>query len=458
MMKLKLLFGCFLWAFLLLFSCRDEIQFSESTKALKISSDTLVLDSAYNNVRSETYAIKIFNQENKDIEIPHIFLEKGDSSPFKINIDGQSGKTFQNIPIRKGDSLFIFVEIAPKINQKESVVEDKIIFGTKNPQHITLLSPVEDTNLLISTKEKPYLISENTTWSSEKSKIIYGNIRIKDGKTLTINEGTKIYFHKNSGLIVGENAQLIINGNLSKKVILRGDKRSTKYDTLPANWNGIQTEKNAKIEINHAKIFGGNTALSLNESNAKIKNTIIHTFLEHGIVANNSKIDAVNLVMNNFGISDIKILKSGEYNFIHCTLSNFWKKNTIESKSVIKVDNQKSENQALTLNIKNSILYTQNPNALVFNETSSQINYFIDSSLLKYEENSFFNWENNSHIANSIKNVNPEFKNTSVEKLNLSLKETSPIKGKANLEIANQYPKDIREHSRTSHPTIGAYQ
>jgi hypothetical protein len=65
---------------------------------------------------------------------------------------------------------------------------------------------------------------------------------------------------------------------LSNEVIFRGDRSDTKYDTLPANWNGIKMEEGSLLNMNYARIFGGNVGLQLKKNDAKINNTIIHTF------------------------------------------------------------------------------------------------------------------------------------------------------------------------------------
>ena len=104
-------------AFLFITGCnRDEISFDAPSKELRFSQDTLVLDTVYNQVRSETYAVKVYNQEDKDIKIPKISLQGGSNSPYRLNVDGKSGNEFTDIPLRKKYSLFIFVEIAPIAN------------------------------------------------------------------------------------------------------------------------------------------------------------------------------------------------------------------------------------------------------------------------------------------------------------------------------------------------------
>ena len=44
--------------------------------------------------------------EDKDVMIPKISLEKGAASLYRINVDGKAGTDFNNIPLRKKDSLY----------------------------------------------------------------------------------------------------------------------------------------------------------------------------------------------------------------------------------------------------------------------------------------------------------------------------------------------------------------
>jgi hypothetical protein len=97
----------------------------------------LVLDTVYNQVRSETYAVKIYNTENKDITIPRIYLEGGAASPYRINVDGKPGTEFTNVPLRKKDSLYVFVEI-PQANATEAIAEDRVQIETPLPNNILL--------------------------------------------------------------------------------------------------------------------------------------------------------------------------------------------------------------------------------------------------------------------------------------------------------------------------------
>ena len=87
---------------LIIFSCRDDYNYDPASKPLRFSKDTVMLDTVFSTVRSETYVLKVYNQQNDDVVIPGIYLEKGSSSQFKINVDGFEGNSsnannFQNI-------------------------------------------------------------------------------------------------------------------------------------------------------------------------------------------------------------------------------------------------------------------------------------------------------------------------------------------------------------------------
>ncbi len=465
-MKLKIIFALSFWILLLALSCKtDDISFDTPSKALRFSRDTVFCDTVYHQVRSETYAVKVYNQEDKDVMIPKIALKGGAASPYRLNIDGKSGSEFTNVPLRKKDSLFIFVEIAPVANTTQAIAEDKIQFQTAGTQEITLFSVVQDAEFFIQNKNNSNILSTNTTWTNKKAKIIFGDLTIAEGKSLNIEAGTKVYFTKNSSLKLSKNSTLNVTGDLGSEVIFRGDRNDTRYDTIPLNWKGITAESGAILNINYAKIFGGETGISMKSATAIIKNTIIHTFQNQGIFAVASTLKAENMVMNNCGESDLTIQKGGNIDLTHCTLANYWKLNTAMPAYGILASNEwknaagTAEYGALSLNVRNSIIYGDKETAVMLKPTTGQtFNYLFDSSLLKYSINSGFNFDGNPSVINSIKNEEPLFTNYFVEKMNLRLAAKSPAKGKGRLTTAQLVPLDIVKISRTANPTIGAYQ
>ncbi len=460
MNKFKLFLGFSFWVLLTAISCnRDDISFDSPSQLLRFSADTVFCDTVYNQVRSETYAVKIYNNEDKDVLIPKISLGKGASSLYRINVDGKAGTNLVDVPLRKKDSLFIFVEIAPIANATEAIAEDQINFESPaGNQHVTLFSVVQDAEFFIETDTNPNILTENTTWTNEKAKIIFGNLKLQEGKTLDIQKGTKVYFHKNSGLKISKNATLNVKGDLNEEVIFRGDRNDTRYDTIPKNWNGISLDQNAVLNMDYAKVFGGTRGLEMSETNATLKNSIIHTFQEFGIYAVKSTINASNLVMNNCGEANIGIFKGGNYNISHSTLANYWDFNAALPGLGIYATNEYQngasvENGPLILKVTNSIIYGTSENMVELKQTAGQtFTTEFNFSLLKYGPEATY------ASSNSIKNQDPKFQNYFTHKMNLRVKADSPAKGKGNVGTAALFPLDIVKVSRTVSPTMGAYQ
>ncbi|WP_343609465.1 hypothetical protein [Chryseobacterium oranimense] len=469
-MKFKLLLAFSFWMLLVAVSCnKDDITFDAPSQQLSFSKDTVFCDTVYHQVRSETYVVKVYNNEDKDVLIPRINLEKGSSSLYRINVDGKPGFDFKDVPLRKKDSMYIFVEIAPEATGPEAIAEDKILFSSgAGQQHVTLFSVVQDAEFFIETPTNPNVISTHTTWNNNKAKIIYGNLTINPNITLDIQPGTKVYFHKNSGMKVSSGASLNINGVFDNEVILRGDRNDPYYDTIPKNWNSIRMEPNSILNMNFARLFGGTRGFDMKQNTANISNSFIHTFFEYGIYAVGSTVTAKNLVMNNCGESCIGIFRGGNHSYTHATIANYSKTMGSFNRNGITATNEwknaagTTEQGALQrLDIKNSIVFSDRDNSVNFEQTpGQQFEFLIQNSLIKYSgvPEAGFPFDNNVNVIQSIKNEDPQFLNYFAAKMNLRVKTTSPAKGKGNVTVAGTVPFDIVNVSRTTNPTLGAYQ
>lgn len=468
-MKFKLLLAFSFWMLIMAVSCnKDDISFDAPSQALRFSKDTVFCDTVYHQVRSETYAVKVYNNEDKDVLIPRIYLEKGASSLYKINVDGKPGHDFKDVPLRKNDSLYIFVEIAPDAAGPEAIAEDKVLFeGPAGKQQVVLFSVVQDAEFFIETPTNPNAITSNTTWTNNKAKIIYGNLTVNPNVTLDIQAGTKVYFHKNSGMKFSAGSILNINGTLANNVILRGDRNDPAYDTIPKSWNSIKMEAGSTLNMNYARLFGGTKGLEMKQTNATINNSFIHTFQEYGIYAVASTVNAKNLVMNNCGESAIGIYKGGTHNYIHSTIANYssllqsYNRNGIFATNEWKNESNQTEQGPLILNVRNSIVYSDRDNSVNFEQTPGQLfNFIFENCLLKYSGTSEagFSFDSNPSVIQSVKNLDPLFVNYFAAKMNLRVKQNSPAIGKGSTAVAATVPTDIAGISRTSNPTLGAYQ
>src|ERR1019366_7688683 len=107
---LKYVFFFFLLS-AIIFSCRKESFITSPQANLSTSADTLMYDTVFTTVGSITQSFKIFNTNNQKLHLSQVKLFGGDSSAFKINVDGTSASEVSDIVINANDSIYVFVQV-----------------------------------------------------------------------------------------------------------------------------------------------------------------------------------------------------------------------------------------------------------------------------------------------------------------------------------------------------------
>ncbi|WP_313376243.1 hypothetical protein [Chishuiella sp.] len=439
------------------FSCREDFDYDPLNTDLVYSSDTVSVDTVFNYSKSETYVLKVYNPENENKVIPKIYLSKGSDSYFNINVDGKAGISFENVPIRKKDSLYIFIEVAAEAASANPLYDDEINFETtSSTKQIKLLSWIEKANV----REKDATISSEN-WDSNEAQVIDGNLTVTSD--LTIDKGTTVYFKKGASLTIADNAKLTVNGALNNEVKFRYARQSNKYDSIPNQWKKIELSPNSSSVINYAKIIGGDTGLAVNNASLEISNSKIVNNQSYGILANNAIIKGYNLILNNSNLASLAIESGGNYEFYHSTFANYFNFNGSAGPAyAVYLSNTDSENSANPLTkaiFGNCIIYNERtPNALVFNKNDgASFNYLFDSNIIHNTDTTVLNVLTDSNfLANITKD--PEFVNTNYTANKLSVKETSPAKNAGKAEYTTLFPIDYNGINRQNSPTIGALQ
>ncbi|MBL32063.1 MAG: hypothetical protein CMP62_05015 [Flavobacteriales bacterium] len=369
---------------LLFFSCKKENFLSTQDNLLSFSTDTLLFDTVFTTVGSATRYLKVYNNDNVDIVINSVSLNKKSNSSFKINIDGEPNHTVENILLRSNDSLYIFSEVTIDPNNLNTpfIETDSIVFTYNNQiQYVTLtawgrnayfhsgipdyqqyspqsnnLSSMLYCDFLNLTESECtesqlngesfsyYSINTNTIWANDKPHVIYGDVIIENEAKLEIEKGSSIHLHNNSWLVVSSGSSIeAIGGNNTEELIWIQSDRSdnpygltvTDYSNMPGQWGKIwlmsgsinnQFEyaiiKNGKIGI---QVDGVNDIENLSETpNLTIKNSIIYNMSQTGILAQGSNVYGENVQINNCGEHLLLLNIGGIYDFKHCTFANFW--------------------------------------------------------------------------------------------------------------------------------------
>jgi len=343
-------------------SCREDFEFERSTGGLEFSKDTVYLDTVFTNIGSSTYTLKVYNRSNKDIKIPSIYLGEKENSKYRLMVDGVPGKVFSDVELLAKDSMFVFIETTIDYseytnNETTFLYNDKIYFGTEaGEQKVELVTLVQDAIFIKPNRTLPdnikekiyptggqgYMIGHTLTtadelhWTNEKPYVVYGYAHVPDGQTLTIDAGTRVHFHAESGLLVDSAATLIINGQVSStedmenEVIFEGDRLEPEFSDTPGQWAGIYLLSSADNKIEHLTVKNAVVGMFMDvlvegtRPKLTFNNSQIYNCTNFGLLARNAILNGDNLVANNAGQASVALTQGGTYNFRQCTFSNYF--------------------------------------------------------------------------------------------------------------------------------------
>ena len=479
-------------------SCQNDFEVEEFDGNLEFSKDTVFLDTVFSNLSTSTYTLKVYNRSKEDIFIPEISLEKGESSMYRLNVDGLPGKIFENIELLARDSLYIFIEttVTPEAEApNEFLYLDKIQFRSDvHLQEIPLVTLVKDAILLYPARDTRgfpeqipvgkdengedmvvpgfYLKEEHLRLTSIKPYVIYGYAAVPSGKILKIDAGTRLFFHTNSGIIVSEGASLHVEGaasedtlKLENEVIFQGDRLEGLYKSLAGQWGGIWLRKGSKNHIfEHATIRNPGIGILMEGSretliDLQLKNVQIYNSAISGIYAENAEITAENLVINNSGGSSLH-LKGGKYNFFHSTIANYWQQSFRQFPAVLIENMTETDSSPVEVGFYNSIIFGNEKRELQYNiAPSTPFDAFFSHTLLKFaigEDSEEYDFSNKDQYNNIWINEEPIFSNPKENDLRLEKNSAAIDRGKP--ETANRIPLDILNNNRTPLPDLGAYE
>jgi hypothetical protein len=479
MKKTKLVSYIFLLIICLL-SCKKELDLSNNSNSLKFSKDTIIFDTVFTTVGSPTQKLMIYNNSKSNL-ITNIRISGEDMNVYSMNVDGVSSNNIKNVEVPSNDSIFIFIEVRMNQNQQNNplITNAQIEFNTNGKiQAVKLVAYGQDAYFHTANTYGELYDGEDTirfwyheldcneVWNNDKPHVIYGYVIVDPGCQLIINEGTKVYLHSNSGILVGNPFSMIdggtlkVNGQLGNEVIFQGDRLDSWYQDIPGQWDRIWLMPGSiNNEFNYAIISEGTIGIHAdtvvnNYPTAVINNCIIENMSSVGILGQGAKLEVNNSLVRECGQYTVACNIGGSYDFKHCTFVNFWSRNSRSTSSIL-LNNYYEDSQG-NINIRdlekasftNCIIYGNLSNEIEFQENSNGIfNFSFDHSLITIDPKVN---TNNINYINIIKNDNPLF----VEDDNYNLSETSPCID-AGKDISLQ--KDILGNNRVN-PDIGAYE
>ncbi|WP_246865766.1 hypothetical protein [Croceivirga thetidis] len=489
-------------------SCRKDFDFEVSSCDLRFSKDTVFLDTIFANISSSTYVLKVYNDSSRDLSIPTIRLRQ-DASNYRLNVDGLSGQSFDNIPLLANDSLFVFIEtVLPQtqLEQAEFLNTDAIQFiGSQNTQEVQLVSLVKDANflfpqedgngmsetLLIGIDEDGnelridgfFLEEEELVFSNEKPIVVYGYAAVPPNRTLTIEAGARVHFHKNSGLIIGNTSSLHVLGSLSQdlellenEVIFEGDRLEPEFADVGGQWGTIWFfPESTDNQLEHLTIKNATIGLFCEgtENDETIRyqmnNLQIYNSSSTNLWARTANIVANNCVFGNAGEVSAYLNLGGSYDFKHCTLANYWTA-SFRSSPTLLIDN--------ILELQPDVFIQANLTKATFGNCIIDGNQFLELGLVKSDTKTFnfqfkncliqFDDRNSDFTDNPLFNF-ADLTNYDEIGLNMDVGFSKPLSNDFNLlensaaigfgdsTISLSVPLDLVGSSRANQSDVGAY-
>lgn len=447
--------------------CRRE-KINTTPFDLTFNDDTLLFDTVFTNLSPSTNppsiyeVLKVKNTSKLKVKT-NISLAGGVSSPFRINVDGQSGTDFTNYEIAAGDSLYIFVEAYLKQNNINNplVITDSIIFENNGKlQNVKLVAWGQDAHYLAES-----IITQNTTWKNDGKPYVLYNFVAVDYKTkLTIEKGVHIYSHNNVRLYIG--GTLDVQGDTNDKVIFEADRLQWEYKEVPNQWVGIRflpesinnkikncIIKNAivGIEVDSVPVSG---TYNLTLDQVEIKN-----MGQVGIVGYSAAIKAINCLIYNCGKYTFAGVYGGKYDIYNSTFAVYNNTYINRKTAHFGFNNEvfKDANGipllmvALDYHLENNIIYGDQEEEIEIGldpNNSTTTGEFFQKNIFKTKK-----LESKFLTQTNLVNEDPKFSKT--DAMNYELNSDSKAISFGNIIGVNI---DIRGKSRSGNPDIGCYE
>lgn len=319
-----------LLALLNLSSCYDSEDFSDDPSLqLIFSSEELRFDTIFTNVKSPLLTLKVYNRNNHSVMIDHVYLNEGDLSEFRLNVNGRPGSSISNIEILKEDSIYLFLEA-------KNSTSDFLIQMRDQKDKLTIEWNQNVKTMNVSALLKPVIVFDDIIVSTDtiidQDCYINGNVNILPSGKLTVAKGTTLFLGEKSSIRV--NGILEAKGTFDYPVIFRGNKVNVGedhliYDNHTAQWGGLVIEAESYNNLLENTIVKNATeaidiqSTDFTKRKLTLKNSIVHNALYFGIRAINADLGIYNSqITNSYG--PLIEQYGGNLSVIQSTVANYF--------------------------------------------------------------------------------------------------------------------------------------
>ncbi|MBR4536034.1 MAG: hypothetical protein IKO62_05185 [Bacteroidales bacterium] len=448
-------------------ACRKPVL--DDNVKLRFSTSSITFDTVFTTLGSTTRYFTVYNPSEHDIKVD-VFLAGGNTSCYSINVNGVAGNQQRDVLIPAKDSIFVFakVTINPGNQNQPFLICDSIIFkNSRIEQQVQLTAYGQDAHFIVANSSGLAIVAhehENITWTNDKPYVVMGGWAVVDSLgTLNIDPGTRIYFHKGSGLLVWRYGNIHVNGTREQPVIFRGDRLEPQYETDYNQWDRIWIlEGNQENTIDYAIItnsyvglqiepWGGFNDITVTLNRNVITNTIIKNTYNSGILSRYSNIEVTNCVIGNNGSCSLQ-LEAGEYDFKHVTVGNYFSTTPARQNPALYLSNTTDLYQIpmeTHASFVNCIVYgnlSSNEEIAIGENSQVPFSYSFENCLIKSSLQ-------NDHFID-CESRDPEFVRPSANDYHIGVLSYAINRGKSNIGVYY----DLDGNPRVTIPDIGAYE
>lgn len=314
-------------------SCIEDSMSTSPADQPTFSTDTVRLGTLFTLDASPTKSFIVYNRHEKGINISRIGFIDDPQNNFRLNVDGISGREFNNMEIRGKDSIFVFVEVTLPENGRNIAVDllAHIEFQTNG---VSTRLPVKATGRDVIRLKGDTRYAADTRLSPEKPYQVFDSIVVEKGATLTIPAGTELFFHDAARMVV--HGTLKVEGTAEAPVSMTGDRSgfvaaSIPYEIMSGQWQGIEFSNTSRGNlISHATIRNSESGLLLDHVPAdettpslRIVNSQVRNTKGYIINAIHSDIEAAGCELTDASLGIVNLV-GGKHIFNHCTFANYY--------------------------------------------------------------------------------------------------------------------------------------
>lgn len=313
---------------LIITGCISDDITTSSSVTLTFSRDTVTFDTVFTEVGTPTARLIVHNPAKEGVIISHIGFKDPDTR-FRLNVDGQSGTTFQDVEIRGKDSIYVFIECDPPTSPTAgpSLIEDKLQFVTNgNTQEVQVEAYGQNV-----TRLKGMVTEQDMTMTAELPYVIFDSLVVSPGTRLRIEPGAQLLFHDKAKLVVHGTLEAV--GAVGKMIAMRGDRMNNvlpgvSYDIMAGQWDGVRIAAgsfdNRMEYVDMRSTVSGleiDSCTVLDRPKLTLVNSWLHNSQNNVITSRYANVDAYGCVFSE-AANDVVALYGGRHQFTQCTIAN----------------------------------------------------------------------------------------------------------------------------------------